>query len=97
MKPGSNFRLFLEGIYVQTKWLYIIGIAAAVIASFYYVIQLNISMAVLPMMVIFTLTNAMRASSFKKQGMEREAKWMRILSMFFAVAFVVLFIINVVL
>jgi len=82
---------------MKTKWLYIIGIAIAVIASFYYVSQLNISMAVLPMMVIFTLTNAMRASSFKKQGMEREAKWMRIVSMFFAAAFVVLFIINVVL
>jgi len=54
-------------------------------------------MAVLPMMTLFSLTNGIRAISFKKQGMDREAKWMRILSIFFAVAFVVLFIINVVL
>lgn len=80
---------------MQKNWLFGIGIVAAVIASFYYVIQLDIAMAVLPMMVLFALTNAMRANSFKKQGMDREAKWMRILSIFFWVAFVVMFIINV--
>ena len=82
---------------MKQKWLFGIGIAIAVVASFYYVIQLNVAMAVLPMMVLFALTNAMRAISFRKQGLEREAKWMRILSIFFGAAFIVLFIINVIL
>ena len=80
---------------MKTKWLFIVGIAIAIIASFYYVIQLNINMAVLSMVALFTLTNGMRAKSFKDQGMVREAKWMRWVSFFFAIAFVVVLIINV--
>lgn len=82
---------------MQKKSIFIIGIISSVILAFYFVIQLNINMAALPMMVLFSLTNAMRADSFEKEGMVREAKWMRILSIFFAIAFVTLFIINVVL
>lgn len=81
---------------MQKKSLFIIGIVSSVILAFYFVIQLDITMAVLPMMVLFTLTNLMRADSFEKQGMLREAKWMRMLSIFFGIVFVVLFIMNVV-
>ena len=42
------------------------------------------------MMALFTLTNAMRSKSFRDQGMERESKWMRWLSLFFGAAFIVL-------
>ncbi len=81
---------------MQTKWLFIVGIAVAVIASFYYVIQLDLGMAVLSMVALFALTNAMRAKSFHAQGMVREARWMRMLSIFFGIAFIVLFIVTVV-
>lgn len=80
---------------MKSKWLFIVGITIAIIASFYYVIQLNINMAVLSMVALFTLTNGMRSKSFKDQGMVREAKWMRWVSFFFAIAFVVVLIINV--
>lgn len=96
LRPKSNLRSFLGVIYVQKKSLFIIGIVSSVILAFYFVIKLDIEMAILPMMVLFSLTNLMRADSFQKQGMVREAKWMRILSIFFAIAFVVLFIMNVV-
>lgn len=81
---------------MQTKWLFIIGIAVAVIASFYYVVQLDLGMAVLSMVALFAMTNAMRAKSFKAQGMTREARWMQILSLVFVVAFIVLFIVTVI-
>ena len=76
------------------KWLFGIGIGAAIIASVYFVIQLNLNMAVLSMIGLFTLTNAMRAKAFHDQGMERESKWMRWVSMFFGAAFIVLLVIT---
>ena len=42
MRLESNLRLFLEVIYMQIKWLFGIGIGAAVIASVYFVIKLNL-------------------------------------------------------
>lgn len=76
------------------KWLFGIGIGTAIIASIYFVIQLNLNMAVLSMVGLFTLTNAMRAKTFHDQGMERESRWMRWVSILFGVGFVVTLIIN---
>lgn len=79
-----------------TKWLFGIGIAVGVLSSVYFVINLNLNMAVLSMIGLFTLTNGMRAKSFHDQGMEREAKWMRWVSLFFGAAFIVFLIITIV-
>lgn len=50
-------------------------------------------MAVLSMVALFTLTNGMRAKTFHDQGMVRESKWMRWLSLLFGAGFIVLLII----
>lgn len=81
---------------MQAKWLFGIGIVAAAIASLYFIIKLDLNHAVIALSAMFALTNGSRARSFKEQGMERESKWMLWLSIFFAIACIVLFIINVV-
>jgi len=78
---------------MRAKWLFGIAIGVAVLASIYFVLRLNLNMAVLSMVGLFTLTNAMRAKTFHDQGMERESKWMRWVSMFFGAAFIVLLVI----
>ena len=42
MKSGSNLWLFLEVNLLQTKWIFGIGIAAAAIASLYFIIKLEL-------------------------------------------------------
>lgn len=79
---------------METKWLFGIGIAAAALASIYFVIKLDLNNAVLAMVALFSLTNGARASSFRKQGMVRESKWMLWISLLFGFAFVVLIIFN---
>ena len=79
---------------MQAKWLFGIGIGAAVIASIYFIIKLNLDYAVLSMVALFSLTNGARAKSFREQGMVRESKWMLWMSLFFGAAFVVLLIIS---
>lgn len=73
-----------------------IGIGIMVISSFYYVIQLNLNMAILSMVGLFALTNAMRAKTFHDQGLERQSKWMRWVSIFFGLVFFVLAVINII-
>ncbi|WP_172370704.1 hypothetical protein [Sporosarcina jiandibaonis] len=78
---------------MNVKWIFGIGIGIAIIASFYFVIQLNLNMAVLSMVGLFALTNGMRAKTFHDQGLARESKWMKWVSYFFVLAFIVLIII----
>jgi amino acid transporter len=77
---------------MQGKWLFGIGVVAVAAISVYFIIQQNIYFAVMAMMVLFVMTNAARSVSFKKQGLERESKWMRWLSIFFGIAFIVLLV-----
>ena len=81
---------------MRIKWVLGIGIGVTVLASFYYVLQLNLGMAMLSMVGLFALTNAMRAKTFHDQGMERQSKWMRWVSLFFGLVFFVLAVINIV-
>ena len=74
----------------QTK-VYVIGIILFALATLIFVIKGQLEYAVLTMMALFTLTNASRAKAFKEQGHERESKWMRYLSIFFAIGFVIVF------
>lgn len=80
---------------MQTKWLFGIGIVAASLASLYFIIKLDFNYAVLAMVALFSLTNGARAQSFRNQGMERESKWMRWMSLFFGIAFIVLLVYSV--
>lgn len=78
---------------MNSKWLFGIGIAVAVIFSVYFVIQLNLNMAILSMVGLFALTNGLRAKTFHDQGHMRESKWMRWAAFFFCFIFVVLIVV----
>jgi hypothetical protein len=84
---------FLGVLRMNIKWVFGIGIGIALIASFYFVVQLNLNMAVLSMVGLFTLTNGLRSKTFHDQGLVRESNWMKWVSLFFALAFIVLIII----
>ncbi|MDN4606354.1 hypothetical protein [Sporosarcina highlanderae] len=77
---------------MNQKKVYFIGITLIALVTLFFVIIGKLDYAILMMMALFTLTNASRAKSFKEQGHERESKWMRYLSILFAIAFVVVFI-----
>ncbi|WP_339253432.1 hypothetical protein NSQ43_04645 [Sporosarcina sp. FSL W8-0480] len=69
------------------------GIILIALTTLFFVVKGMLDYAVLMMMALFTLTNASRSKSFKEQGFDRESKWMRYLSILFAIAFIVVFII----
>lgn len=74
---------------MNRNWIIGILIAAASIASLIFIIVGNLNMAVLFMTAIFALSNGYRAVSFKEKGFEREAKWMKGMSILFIVLFFV--------
>jgi hypothetical protein len=84
---------FLGVLRMNIKWIFGIGIGIALIVSFYFVVQLNLNMAVLSMVGLFALTNGLRSKTFHDQGLIRESNWMKWVSLFFALAFIVLIII----
>lgn len=71
------------------NWIFGIPIVLSSLLAVYFVIQRNLDLAVLFMTLVFVFTNSYRALSFKERGMEKEAKWMRGMALFFAIAFVV--------
>ena len=73
---------------IKNKASIIIVILLAVLTLF-FVVKGKLDYAVLTMMALFTMTNASRAKSFKEQGYEKESKWMRYLSILFAISFIV--------
>ncbi|MHC8515368.1 hypothetical protein [Sporosarcina sp. ITBMC105] len=77
---------------MNQKKIFVTGIVLITLLTLFFVIRGQLDYAILTMMALFTLTNASRARSFKEQGFEKESKWMRYLSMIFACAFVVVFI-----
>lgn len=95
-KAEEQSSAFLEGVNVNSKWLFGIGIAIGIAASAYSVVQSNLNMVILSIIGVFTLTNALRAQAFRERGMTSESKLMRWLSLFFALAFVVFLIITIV-
>ncbi|MBO1915346.1 hypothetical protein J4G37_62270, partial [Microvirga sp. 3-52] len=84
---------FLGVLRMNIKRVFGIGIGIAIIASFYFIVQLNLNMAVLSMVALFALTNGLRSKTFHDQGLVRESKWMKWVSLFFVVAFIVLIIV----
>lgn len=66
-----------------------ISVATLSIASLIFLIRGNMDIAVLVMTVLFVITNSFRARQMKKQGMEREAKWMSGMAIIFAILFLV--------
>lgn len=80
---------------MKRNWVAGLLIAATSIAALVSVIYRNLNLAVLFMTVLFALTNGFRAISFKEKGFEREAKWMKGMSIFFTAAFVLILILII--
>ncbi|PSL28817.1 hypothetical protein B0H99_11530 [Planomicrobium soli] len=74
---------------MNQKLLLGISVATLSIASLIFLIRGNMDIAVLVMTVLFVITNSFRARQMKKQGMEREAKWMSGMAVIFAILFLV--------
>ena len=60
-------------------------VACSSLAALFFVIKQNFELAILFLTIMFTFTNFFRYRSFKQQGLEKEAKWMRNTSILFAV------------
>jgi len=81
---------------MNRNWIAGLLIASVSIAALVSIIKGNLNLAVLFMTALFALTNGFRAISFKEKGYEREAKWMKGMSIFFTIAFIVIFILIVI-
>lgn len=81
--------LFLEGFTVIKNKASIIIVILLAVLTLFFVVRGKLDFAILTMMALFTMTNASRAKSFKEQGYEKESKWMRYLSILFAISFIV--------
>ncbi|MFC4354868.1 hypothetical protein ACFO0S_07395 [Chryseomicrobium palamuruense] len=75
------------------NWAFGIPVVASSLLAIYFVVKGNINLAVLFMTLVFVFTNSYRAITFKERGMGKEAKWMKGMAIFFAVAFAVVLII----
>ena len=78
---------------MNRNWIAGLLIAAVSLAAIFFIIKGNLNLAVLFMTALFALSNGFRAISFKEKGFEREAKWMKWMSIFFSATFVVLLVI----
>lgn len=65
----------------------LIGITISSLLAVWFIIKNNFELAVLFLTLMFTLTNFTRFRSFKKQGLEKEAKWMRGTTILFSILF----------
>ncbi|MEK4487460.1 hypothetical protein MHH81_18245 [Psychrobacillus sp. FSL H8-0484] len=79
---------------MNRNWLFGLLIVAVSITSLVFIIIGNLNMAVLFMTAIFALSNGHRAISFKEKGFVREAKWMKGMSIVFAILFFVVLGLN---
>lgn len=82
---------------MNIKWLIAIGILIGIAGASYSVYNMNMNMALLSIIGVFTLTNAMRAQAFKDRGLFKEAKWMNTIAISFFVLFIIVFVVTVVL
>lgn len=71
---------------MNTKWISSILVALFSIAAIVFVMKGNFNLAVLAMTVMFAISNGFRAKSFQEQGYVKEARWMRYMGIFFAIA-----------
>lgn len=78
---------------MNTKWLSSILVAIFSIAAIALAIKGYFNFAVLAMTIMFALSNGFRAKSFNEQGYMKEAKWMKYMAVFFALASVVVLIV----
>lgn len=79
---------------MNEKVISLVLVTISSLLALYFVIKGSFELAVLFLTIMFTFTNFFRYRSFKQQGMEKEAKWMRNTAFFFLLlVFVVLYIV----
>ncbi|MFF2178201.1 hypothetical protein ACFVT8_17355 [Lysinibacillus sp. NPDC058147] len=78
---------------MNIKWLSSILVAIFSIAAIVFIIMGKFNFAVFAMTIMFAVSNGFRAKSFKEQGYIKEAKWMKYMAIFFAIASIAVFII----
>ncbi|MEK4230976.1 hypothetical protein [Solibacillus sp. FSL H8-0538] len=61
-------------------------VVGASLTALFFVVKQNFELAVFALTIMFALSNFFRFRSFKEKGYEKEAKWMKYMSLFFAVA-----------
>ena len=68
-------------------------VAATSLSALFFIIKQNMNAAILCMTIMFTITNFYRSRTFKEKGHDKEAKWMRKMSIIFAVLSVLVLIV----
>ncbi|MEK4701435.1 hypothetical protein MKX47_18080 [Solibacillus sp. FSL R7-0668] len=67
------------------KAISLVLVAALSLSALFFIIKQNMDAAILSMTLMFTLTNFFRSRTFKEKGHDKEANWMRKMSIIFAV------------
>lgn len=80
---------------MNQKVISIILVGASSLASLFFVIKGEFELAVLFLTLMFTFSNFFRSLSFAKDGLEKEAKWMKKMSLVFAVLTVIVFFVVI--
>ena len=81
---------------MSQKWLQAALIIGLSVASLVFLVRGNMEVAVLFMTLLFVCTNSFRYVQMKREGLVREANWMRGMAVLFAVLFVIVLITVVV-
>lgn len=82
---------------MNIKWFIGIGILIGIACAGLSVYQMNMNMALLSIIGVFTLTNAMRAQAFKDRDLLKEARWMNMIALLFLILFLIVFVVTVIL
>ncbi|WP_277584713.1 hypothetical protein [Psychrobacillus antarcticus] len=77
---------------MNRNWIFGLLMTAVSVSALVFIIKGNISMAILLMTAIFTLSNGFRAIKFKEKGFVKEAKWMKGMSILFAILFIIVLV-----
>ena len=70
---------------MNEKIISTILVACASLTALFFVVKNNWEAAIAALTIMFTLTNFSRSRRFKEQGYEKEAKWMKTMSIIFAI------------
>ena len=67
------------------KTISLVLVAASSLSALFFIIKQNMDAAILSITIMFTLTNFFRSRTFKEKGHDKEASWMRKMSIIFAI------------
>ncbi|MCH7323651.1 MULTISPECIES: hypothetical protein [Solibacillus] len=75
------------------RMISLVLVAASSLSALFFIIKQNMDAAILSMTIMFTITNFFRSRTFKEKGHDKEANWMRKMSMIFAILSVLVVVI----